>query len=205
MVCIAYVNEMADACHALSKPIDPFEVARAAATKPFGYLPFTPSAGVGGDCIPVNPNYLLSTSAFPVLQQASERMRERPSMLADRAMNSLYSQRKNSITSGPKVSKRKVLVVGVAFKPGQSLTTNSPGIGIIKRLLDWWDAHVTFADPLVSEQALPYVPRLDDSAEWNAKHLGQFEAIIVVIKQSGLDFGVLEELHDRVLVVKYCQ
>ena len=201
MICIAYANEMADACQALDAPIDAFEVARAAATKPFGYLPFTPSAGVGGDCIPVNPNYLLSTSAFPILEQASQKMRERPGMLADRVMRSL-----NSLTSTPpKISKRRILVVGVAFKPGQSLTTNAPGVAIIKRLLDEWDAHVTFCDPLVTEQALPFVPRFDDSAEWNAKHLGEFEAIIVVIKQTGLDFGVLDSVHDGVLVVKYCQ
>jgi UDP-N-acetyl-D-mannosaminuronate dehydrogenase len=120
-------------------------------------------------------------------------------------MHSLYSKRRDSVTSHPKVSKRKVLVVGVAFKPGQSLTTNAPGVAIIKRLLDEWDAHVTFADPLVSEQGLPYVPRLDESAEWNAKHLSEFEAIIVVIKQSGLDFGVLDQVHNGVLVVRYCQ
>jgi nucleotide sugar dehydrogenase len=205
MVCIAYANEMADACQALDMPIDAFEVARAAATKPFGYLPFIPSAGVGGDCIPVNPNYLLSTSAFPVLEQASQRMRERPGMLADRLMKTLSLKGADVMTPVPNVPKRKILVVGVAFKPGQSLTTNAPGVAIIKRLLDEWDAHVTFCDPLVTEQALPFVPRLDDSAEWNAKHLGEFEAIIVVIKQSGLDFGVLDDVRDGVLVVKYCQ
>lgn len=205
MVCIAYANEMADACHALERPIDPFEVSRAAATKPFGYQPFTPSAGVGGDCIPVNPNYLLSTSAFPLLQQAAEKMCERPSMLADRVMSSLYSLRRDaSIISRPKTSKRKVLVVGVAFKPGQSLTTNSPGIGIIKRLLDWWGAHVTFADPLVSERGVTYVPKLDDSKEWDAEHLNEFDAIIVVIKQSGLDLSVLDHLRKGIVVVKYC-
>lgn len=204
MVCIAYANEMADACNALHKPIDPFEVSRAAATKPFGYLPFSPSAGVGGDCIPVNPNYLFSTSAFPILQQATESMRQRPIMLADRAMNALLAKRKDPTTPTSKVTKHKVLVVGVAFKPGQALTTNSPAIGIIKRLLDSWEAHVTFADPFVTEQALPYVPRLDDAREWNTHHLSQFDAIIVVMKQTGLDFEVLKGLDD-VLIVKYCQ
>jgi len=202
MVCIAYANEMADACRALSNPIDPFEVSRAAATKPFGYLPFTPSAGVGGDCIPVNPNYLFSTSDFPLLQHATEKMSKRPAMLADRAMKELLAKDRDPT---PKAGSRKhkVLVVGVAFKAGQQLTTNSPAVGIIDHLLESWDVHVAFADPLVSEQALPYVPRLDDSREWNKEHLSQFDAIIVVMKQRGLDFDVLKELDG--VVIKHCQ
>lgn len=196
---------MADACHSLSHPIDPFEVSKAAATKPFGYLPFNPSAGVGGDCIPVNPSYLFSTSAFPILQRATEAMNGRPAMLADRAMNALLSTRsKNGQT--PKTSYRKILVVGVAFKPGQALTTNSPGVGIIKQLLDSWDAHVTFADPLVGEHVLPYLPRLDETKEWTVPHLSRFDAIIVVMKQTGLDFELLKDLDEKkVVIVKYCQ
>jgi nucleotide sugar dehydrogenase len=53
MVCIAYANEMADAC--ISWAIDPYEVCEAADTKPFGYMPMKPGAGVGGHCIPINP------------------------------------------------------------------------------------------------------------------------------------------------------
>lgn len=59
MVCAAYANEMANAFEALG--IDGFEVSAAAASKPFGYLPFRPGPGIGGHCIPVNPYYLLST------------------------------------------------------------------------------------------------------------------------------------------------
>ena len=225
MLCIAYANEMADACLSLSYPIDPFEVSRAAATKPFGYLPFYPSAGVGGDCIPVNPGYLFSTSAFPVLEVATERMRGRPARLADRAMKVLQQREYEFANANVKIGnsdadadldsnsaiklapakRQKILVVGVAFKSGQALTTNSPAVGIIKRLLDSWDAHVTFADPLVSEQALPYVPRLDEGREWNVLHLNTFDAIIVVMKQEGLDFDVLDELEKQVVIVRYCQ
>jgi UDP-N-acetyl-D-mannosaminuronate dehydrogenase len=53
MICIAYANEMADAC--ISHGIDPYEVCKAAASKPFGYMPFSPGLGVGGPCIPCNP------------------------------------------------------------------------------------------------------------------------------------------------------
>lgn len=53
MMCIAYANEMADACIPLG--IDPYEVSEAAATKPFGYMDYVPGIGVGGHCIPINP------------------------------------------------------------------------------------------------------------------------------------------------------
>ncbi|CAG8951100.1 hypothetical protein HYFRA_00006498 [Hymenoscyphus fraxineus] len=202
MMCIAYANEMADACYALPSPIDPFEVSRAAATKPFGYLPFTPSAGVGGHCIPVNPSYLFSTGDYPLLKHATEKMKMRPAMLADRTMKALTTRNKSAT---PKNGEQKfqVLVVGVAFKPGQELTTNSPGLGIINHLLDTWDAHVVYADPLVKESSLHYVPRLDEKQEWNKERLQQFDAIIVVMKQKGLDFGVLEGL-EGVLLEQHC-
>jgi UDP-N-acetyl-D-mannosaminuronate dehydrogenase len=53
MVCAMYANEMVDACALVG--IDGSEIGRAAASKPFGYLPFRPGPGVGGHCIPVNP------------------------------------------------------------------------------------------------------------------------------------------------------
>ena len=203
MICIAYANEMADACQELPTPIDPFEVSRAAATKPFGYIPFSPSAGVGGHCIPVNPSYLFKTSGFPLLRHATEKMSGRPAELADRTMRTLL-QRGADSTSEPMNRKRKVLVVGIAFKPGQALITNSPGVRIINHLLDSWDAHVSFVDPLVKEHALTYVPRLDEKVEWNQKRLREFDAIIVVIKQVQLNFDVLTELKG-VLIENYCQ
>ncbi|GAW22772.1 hypothetical protein ANO14919_123150 [Xylariales sp. No.14919] len=87
MLNIAYANEMADACSAHG--INPFEVCRAAATKPFGYMPFTPSLGVGGHCIPVNPYYLLSNNSFPLLQAATERMWQRPAEIGQRVIDSI--------------------------------------------------------------------------------------------------------------------
>lgn len=188
MLCIAYANEMADACAALPTPIDPFEVSRAAATKPFGYLPFSPSAGVGGHCIPVNPHYLFSTSEFPQLRHATERMAARPAAMADRTMKKLHLSRK--FTKG----KPQVLVVGVAFKTGQSVLSYSPGVKIINHLLDFWQVHVTFADSLVGEEAVPQASKLDDEKDWNDEGLRGFDAVIVVMKQVGMDFSVLEGL-----------
>ncbi|CVK88265.1 related to NDP-N-acetyl-D-galactosaminuronic acid dehydrogenase [Fusarium mangiferae] len=194
MVCIAYANEMADACG--THDIDPYEVCRAAATKPFGYLPFSPGLGVGGHCIPVNPWYLLSNSKFPLLRAASEKMRDRPSEIAQRAVTRLYSVDRNGL-------RPRVLVVGVGFKRGQSHLANSPGLELARRLVETSKVDVAWADPLVSQNAVPRIPRLDE-AEWTAEALERdFDMIIVAFRQEGLDFDVLERVQG-VVVERWC-
>ena len=89
MMNIAFANEMADAC--IPHGIDPYEVCRAASSKPFGYMPFQPGVGLGGHCIPVNPWYLLSNSDFPLLKAATEKMDSRPVTIAEKAIDSLFS------------------------------------------------------------------------------------------------------------------
>ncbi|PNY18834.1 UDP-glucose 6-dehydrogenase [Tolypocladium capitatum] len=185
MVCIAYANEMADACRAHA--IDPFEVCGAAATKPFGYMPFRPGLGVGGHCIPVNPHYLLANNEFPLLRAATERMRQRPADIAQRAVEKLDAASQDCPC-------QRVLVVGVGFKPGQAHVTNSPGLELAKSLLLTGRVDVTWIDPLVAQEAVPQIPRLDVS-EWTVPSLGaRFEMIIVALRQQGLDLAVLEKL-----------
>ncbi|KIE00731.1 Nucleotide sugar dehydrogenase, partial [Metarhizium majus ARSEF 297] len=186
MMCIAFVNEMADA--ALSHGIDPYEVSRAAATKPFGYAPFSPSVGVGGHCIPVNPYYLLSNSSFPLLQAATEAMAARPAQIARRTVEDL----KLSATADG-LEKGRVLVVGVGFKAGQSVLSYSPGVALLNALHEQGQVEVSFADPLVSQEELPHVARLSE-AEWNEKTLETFDTIIICVKQPGLDYQVLQHL-----------
>ena len=200
MICIAYANEMFDACQALPTPIDGFEVACAAATKPFGYMPFSPSAGVGGHCIPVNPHYLFSTSDFPLLRHATEQMTVRPTAIVDSVIGKLLE--KDSLKASSMRCRPNVLVVGVAFKPGQDVLSHSPGIKMINHLLSRWEVDVSFADPLVKAEAVPQVPRVDVETEWNRRRLSRFDAVIVVMRQVGLDFGVLEGLDGT--LVEWC-
>ena len=184
MVCIAYANEMADAC--LPHGIDPFEVAQAAATKPFGYMPYTPSLGVGGHCIPVNPYYLLSNCQFPILEQAAERMKRRPEHIAQRILDEMKVKKKKMDGKGP-----KVLVVGIGFKKGQSNLSFSPALALARNLKESGKVEVTFADPLVSQEAVRDIPRLDTEREWKVEKLREFDKIVVAFRQVGLDFGVL--------------
>lgn len=189
MVCIAYANEMADACSNMG--INPFEVCAAAATKPFGYMPYTPSLGVGGHCIPVNPYYLLTNCQFPLLQNATERMAARPGRLADDALNNFIQTQK---LTGGSTDAPRVLVVGAGFKRGQSVTSNSPGIAMMRHLQTKWSIEVQYADPLVEQRFVPGVTRFD-MAQWNQETLtNQFDIIMVAMRQEGVDFSLLESL-----------
>ena len=194
MMCIAYANEMADAC--APHGIDPYEVCDAAATKPFGYMPYMPGLGVGGHCIPVNPFYLLSNSSFPLLEAASAAMWSRPAAVAERTLASLNK----SDTPAEKPSKklkgtRRVLVVGMAFKAGQSSLSNSPGLELAKHLAVSRETEVTWADTMVAQEAIPQLPRLPD-CEWRKDVLGTFDLIVVALRQHGMDFDLLDQLED---------
>lgn len=196
MINIAFANEMADAC--LPHGIDPFEVSRAAATKPFGYMPFTPSVGVGGHCIPVNPYYLLSNCDFPLLQAASEKMGARPADIARRAIESLRADETKTRTARP-----RVLIVGVGFKAGQSVLSNSPGLELAATLAKSGRVDAMFADSLVAQEAVPHVPRLADE-DWTRETLESFDMIIVAFKQVGMDFDLLTGL-EGVKVEMWCR
>lgn len=187
MMCIAFANEMADAC--IPHGIDPYEVSSAASTKPFGYMPYTPSLGVGGHCIPVNPYYLLSNSDFPLLRAATEKMWQRPSMIAQRALDKLHSDRRK-VGFG---RKPRVLVVGLGFKRGQSHLSNSPGLELAKSLAMSEKVDLYFADSLVKQEAVPQILRLQDE-DWNEDVLETFHMIIVAFKQINMDFDILDRL-----------
>lgn len=191
MINIAYVNEIADACAA--QGIDASEVINAASTKPFGFQAFRPGLGVGGHCIPVNPYYLLANNHLPVLEHAAELMRDRPAKLARR----LYAER--SVFAGK--SELRVLVIGVAFKPGQSVISCSPGLAFSSSILSLGCKSLAFYDPLVPQCDVTWMDKLP-TAKFTAEIVdGLFDLICVCVRQLGVDFSVVENL--RSAYVKY--
>lgn len=189
-IAIAYANEMSDACQGLG--IDPYEVARTAASKPFGYLPMYPSLGIGGHCIPVNPIYFMSTCNLPLLHQAHEKMMSRPSRIASQLLTTMLeeSHQKHGSTHRP-----SLLVVGVGFKPGQADLSHSPGLQLLNYMRQSGEVDLMFCDPLVDQEAIPQVPKLEKK-RWKLDVLGSFDAIVVAAKQPGLDYRLLENLAD---------
>ncbi|CCT71685.1 related to UDP-N-acetyl-D-mannosamine 6-dehydrogenase [Fusarium fujikuroi] len=189
MMGIAFANEMADAC--ISHNINPFEVCRAASTKPFGYMPFSPSLGVGGHCIPVNPYYLLLNNDFPLLRQAAERMHQRPRRIALRILNELYADEHQS-DSGILVPKR-VLIVGIGFKAGQSHLVNSPGLALAEEFQRLSQVDVMFADSLVHQSQVPHIEKLPEKS-WKKDCLEDFDVIVVAFRQVAMELGVLKNI-----------
>ncbi|KAF2090453.1 UDP-N-acetyl-D-mannosamine 6-dehydrogenase [Saccharata proteae CBS 121410] len=185
MVNIAYVNEMADA--ARSHGINPQEMIDAASTKPYGFTAFQTGLGVGGHCIPVNPFYLFANNgSLPVLEKATARMWQRPKRLA----SSFYRR----ITTGTEHSNPRILVVGMGFKPGQAVLSCSPGLMFAERLRELGCDRLVFHDPLVDQERISWMEKLDDG-NWNPDYIDQsFDAVAICTQQVGIDYTVTKGL-----------
>jgi UDP-N-acetyl-D-glucosamine dehydrogenase len=138
---IALVNELAQISHALG--IDVRETLDAANTKPYGFMKFTPSAGVGGHCIPVDPSYLAHLALengvrATFIERANEVNLEMPTYIAQRVASD----------NGGSLKGKKVLVVGVAYKPNVADTRETPAEHLIQALNDM-GAVVTWNDEVV--------------------------------------------------------
>ena len=142
---IALVNELALICERLD--LDVWEVVRGASTKPFGFMPFFPGPGVGGHCIPVDPYYLASRARevgfherfIEIAGDINSQMPDHVISLVGSALNA----------RGKAVRGARVLVVGVAFKPGVSDDRNSPAAPIVAGLISD-GAEVSYHDPLLA-------------------------------------------------------
>jgi len=183
MVNIAYVNEIADACKA--QDIDVDEVVSAAATKPFGFQSFKPGLGVGGHCIPVNPLYLMANNTLPVLQRATEDTWARPGKEAREFLA-------NCLEVGPIP---RVLVIGVGFKPGESVISCSPAVAFATELKALGCTDLAFYDPLVEQKQLPsWFRKLSEEEFSEDKVDADFDAVAICTKQDKIDWTVIKGL-----------
>jgi UDP-N-acetyl-D-glucosamine dehydrogenase len=141
---IAFVNEMAQLAHELD--IDIWEVVEAAATKPFGFHPFFPGPGVGGHCVPLDPQYLawrakeagFATRFIDLAEEVNSRM---PAYTAARVADVLNER-------GLPVFGTPLLAVGIAFKPNVSDDRESPALDVLDELRRR-GARISVWDPLV--------------------------------------------------------
>ena len=140
LVNISFINEISMFCQKMG--IDINEVVKAAATKPYGFMPFYPSVGVGGHCIPVDPIYLSEAAK-------SAGVGSRFIDLADeinQAMPSYFVERAKQIIDG--VKSKKILVIGLSYKPNVADVRESPVISLIEQLRKA-GAEVSWHDELV--------------------------------------------------------
>lgn len=167
---IALVNEFAQIAHALG--ISVYETLDAAATKPYGFMKFMPSAGVGGHCIPVDPSYLAHAAAsLGIPATFIERANEVNLDMAKYVVHRVASD------NGGTLAGKRVQVVGVAYKPNVADVRESPAELVIEQLKKM-GAIVTWSDDLVSS--------------WmgtNSTSLGGSEIVIVVTLHDVTDSG----------------
>lgn len=141
LVNIALVNEFAQICSANNIKVN--EVIDAASTKPYGYMKFRPGVGVGGHCIPVDPLYLswwARQAGKPtyLINSADKINRDMPKYVAELALSLVDSS----------VTPPKVLILGVAYKPGVGDVRETPASELVDQLKGL-GAHVAWHDPLV--------------------------------------------------------
>ena len=168
---IALINELAILCNMLE--IDIWEVVNAAKTKPFGFESFRPGPGVGGHCIPVDPNYLSFKTrqiGKPVrfVELAQEINNSMPSYVVSRLlekMNLLEKPFKNS----------NILILGVAYKRDIGDIRESPAVGIIENLYDR-GVNVKYFDPFVEKIV---VNNQDVEREDSLENLNNYDLILV--------------------------
>ena len=146
---IGLVNEVALMCDTLG--LDVWEVVEAAATKPYGFMKFTPGPGVGGHCVPLDPHYLswklkMLNYTARFIELAGEVNSHMPDYVVGKVGDALNKEKKA-------VNGSNILVLGVAYKPNVGDTRESPALDVMQ-LLQEKGANVCYNDPLVPEMAL---------------------------------------------------
>jgi UDP-N-acetyl-D-glucosamine dehydrogenase len=184
---IGLVNEMAIVCDKLGVNI--WEVIDAAATKPFGFMKFTPGPGIGGHCIPLDPHYLawkMRTLNYKTrfIDLASEINSEMPAIVVRKVAHALNEEKKA-------VNGSRVLVLGVAYKKDINDMRESPALDVI-RLLEAQGADVAYHDP--------YVPSFREdghdrqSVALTDDELRRADAVVIVTDHSSVDYQHVVDL-----------
>lgn len=178
---IGLVNEMAMLCHDMA--IDVWEVVGAASSKPFGFMPFSPGPGVGGHCIPVDPEYLAwqvrrdAGRQFRILEEAQDVNAQMPAYVCSRISDALNDR-------GLAVRGAQVLVLGVAYKPDLGDVRESPAIRVVQTL-ERRGAKVAFNDPFV--ESISYNGSSMLRTDLSARGLGQADCVALLTPHSAYD------------------
>ncbi len=192
MINIGMVNELAIMCDRLG--VDVWEVIEAAATKPFGFMKFTPGPGLGGHCIPIDPLYLSwklrslnYTARF--IELASEINTGMPRFVVMKVQDALNEQ-------GKSLKGSRILVLGAAYKPDIDDLRESPSLDVI-RLLQKKGAEVSYHDPYIAkieheDWKIESVKDLDEAIK-------NTDCLVIVTNHSSYDYQAI--LRDARLIV----
>jgi UDP-N-acetyl-D-glucosamine dehydrogenase len=192
MINIGLVNEMAVICDKLGVSV--WEVIEAAATKPFGFMKFTPGPGLGGHCIPLDPHYLawkMRTLHYKtrMIELAGEINTEMPAFWVSKTQDALNE-------AGKALKGSRVLVLGVAYKKDIDDLRESPALDILD-LFSQKGSTVNFHDPLVPEiHADDHTPAgaVGKSVPLTDAALTDADAVVVVTDHSSIDYARVARL-----------
>ena len=188
MINIGLVNELAIMCERLG--VDVWEVVDAAATKPFGFMKFTPGPGLGGHCIPIDPLYLSwKMKSFNYnarfIELASEINTNMPRYVVSRVMEALNDRAKALKGS-------KVLVLGAAYKPDIDDVRESPALDVIG-LLQKKGAQVEYHDPYIPHIHHEYDGWKMDSVKDLMQSVREADAVVIVTNHKVYDYKAIVE------------
>jgi len=182
---IALVNEMAIMCDRMD--IDIWNVIEAAATKPFGFMPFYPGPGIGGHCIPLDPTYLAWKAKSygyynRFIELATDINGNMPRFVAQKLSRELNRR-------GVAMRDARILILGVAYKPNINDLRESPALDIWTLLESEFDADVTYHDP--------YIDRLEmfdaESVKLSMETLAETDAVLIVTNHADVDYDLVVE------------
>lgn len=186
---IGLVNELKIVADQMG--IDIWEVIDAAATKPFGFMPFYPGPGLGGHCIPIDPFYLTwKAKEYDVntrfIELAGEINTAMPHWVVNKIMDALNDQ-------GKALKQSKILVLGIAYKKNIDDTRESPAVELIQ-LLTKKGAIINYSDPYI-----PCFPKMRNysfdlhSVEINPEKLSQFDCVLIATDHDIFDYEMIQK------------
>jgi UDP-N-acetyl-D-glucosamine dehydrogenase len=184
---IGLVNEMKIIADRMG--IDIYEVIRAAATKPFGFVPYFPGPGLGGHCIPIDPFYLTwKARQYGVhtrfIELAGEINSAMPHWVVGKVVDALNDRQKS-------VKGSRILVLGIAYKKNVDDMRESPSVELIE-LLTAKGAHVDYSDPHV-----PAFPKMRKhhfdlvSTPINAQSLASYDVVLIATNHDAFDYELI--------------
>jgi UDP-N-acetyl-D-glucosamine dehydrogenase len=181
---IALANELAFACRKIG--VDPWEVIDAAATKPFGFMPFYPGPGIGGHCIPVDPLYLswkvrLTGYEAQFIALADQINREMPAHVVGLVADALNER-------GRPVREAGILILGVAYKADVNDVRESPALEIIEMLYGK-GANVSYADPYVPQLSVGNVKLA--AVEATPEAIAAADCVLILTNHARFDYSTI--------------
>lgn len=192
---IGLVNEMKIICDRMG--LDVFEVIRAAATKPFGFVPYWPGPGLGGHCIPIDPFYLTwKAREYGVhtrfIELAGEINSDMPQWIVSKVADAL-NDRERSIKNS------RILVLGIAYKKNVDDMRESPSVELMELLRDR-GAKISYSDPHV-----PVFPKMREhhfdlsSVDLTAESLASYDVVLLATNHDAFDYAMIEK-HAQLIV-----